>query len=84
MRRRRPAEALFKPEFDVALKSALRPNGIISKQGECAWLHLKLIESVLRGLAPHFASVDYAYSGVPTYPSGQMGYVLATTNPTRE
>lgn len=60
------------------MKNALAPGGVISTQGECLWLHLKLIKTVLHACAEVFATVDYAFTTVPSYPSGQIGFILAS------
>ena len=39
-------------------------------QGECMWLHLDLITRVVGITADIFPTVDYAYTSIPTYPSG--------------
>ena len=41
------------------------------RQGECVWLHLDLIGDVLSHCKEVFPSVDYCYTTIPTYPSGQ-------------
>jgi spermidine synthase len=46
--RGRPAETLFQPAFYQGLKDAMRPGAIMCNQGECIWLHLDLIGTVLR------------------------------------
>lgn len=60
------------------MKRALSPLGVIATQGECLWLHLPLITTVLTACAEMFGSVDYAFTTVPSYPSGQIGFVLAS------
>ena len=72
-----PADVLFQTPFLAALAGALRPGGVACTQGECIWLHLPLIADVLRDARTCFDHVDYAYTTVPTYPSGQIGFVLA-------
>jgi len=75
-----PAESLFKPEFYEAMRDALNPGGIICTQGECIWLHLELIRTVIDACRNILPKVDYAYTTIPTYPSGQIGFILATKN----
>lgn len=45
-------------------------------QGECQWLNLSLIKSVLKKAKDFFPNVDYAYTCTPTYPCGQIGFLL--------
>eukprot|EP00941_MAST-03F_sp_MAST-3F-sp1_P003757 g3757.t1 len=73
-----PAETLYTSEFYANLQAALRPGGIICTQGECMWLHLKFISRVLSDCAKLFPVVDYCYCSVPSYPSGQIGFILCS------
>lgn len=73
-----PAEALFKPEFFLSMREALSPTGILCTQGECQWLHLDLIAKVLGETRQLFGSARYAYTAIPTYPSGQIGFIIAS------
>jgi len=72
-----PAESLFQPEFYESLSKSLNEEGIVCAQGECLWLHLELIGTVMDASRALFPLVDYAYTTVPTYPSGQIGFILA-------
>ncbi len=49
--------------------------------GECLWLHLDLIKEMQDFCKDLYPVVDYAYCTIPTYPSGQIGFVLCSTNP---
>jgi spermidine synthase len=73
-----PAETLYTSEFYANMHRALRSHGIVCTQGECMWLHLDLIERVLKDAKALYSSVDYAYSCVPTYPCGQIGFIIAS------
>ncbi|SAL98694.1 hypothetical protein [Absidia glauca] len=75
-----PAEGLFGAEFFELLKNALTENGVFSTQGECMWLHLPLIKKVLTFCKGLYPTVAYAYTSIPTYPSGQIGHVLCSKN----
>ena len=44
------------------------------------FLHAKLIRNLLDFCNGLFAKAAYATSYVPTYPCGQIGYVLASKN----
>lgn len=78
-----PAETLFTSTFYAALKRALRPGGIICNQGECQWLHLDLIAKVLGDCGAAFPTVEYAFTTIPTYPCGQIGFLLCSTGSAR-
>ena len=71
-----PANSLFTPAFYGNLARILKPGGIVATQGECQWLNLELIKEVLRKAKDHFPAVDYAYTCTPTYPCGQIGFLL--------
>lgn len=51
--------------------------------GECIWLDLSLIERVVNHSRQIFPVVGFAFSSVPTYPCGTIGYVLASLNSVR-
>lgn len=76
-----PAETLFTASFYESLRSAMRPGAIMCNQGECMWLHLDLIGEVLKHCTQVFPSVDYAFTTIPTYPSGQIGFLMCSTTP---
>jgi len=71
-----PAESLYQEPFFRSMYAALREGGIACVQGESFWLHLDLIVSVVRILRSIFDVVEYASASVPTYPSGQIGFLL--------
>ncbi|CAG8436086.1 755_t:CDS:2 [Ambispora gerdemannii] len=71
-----PAESLFQVKYFELMRNALRPGGIISTQGECQWLHLSLIKEVQTYCRSLFPVVEYAFTTIPTYPSGQIGFTV--------
>lgn len=76
-----PAEVLFQPEFFLNMQQALNPvGGVICTQGECQWLHLDLIAKVMGNLRNLFSKVAYAFTTIPTYPSGQIGFLLMSAD----
>ncbi|KAE9404950.1 saccharopine dehydrogenase [Gymnopus androsaceus JB14] len=73
-----PAASLFEEPYYQLLHDALRPGGHIAAQGECLWLHLPLIKKIHSSAERiGFAQVLYAFTTLPTYPSGQIGFLLA-------
>ncbi|OLY83210.1 Spermidine synthase [Smittium mucronatum] len=76
-----PAESLFGVNYYNLLNDALNSTGIACSQGECMWLHNELIASVLNFNRQIFPVVRYSYTTIPTYPSGQIGFVLVSKNP---
>ena len=72
-----PAETLFDPVFYEQMYQALNDGGLICAQGECFWTHSDLIANVIACCADIFDTVEYASTIVPTYPCGQIGFILA-------
>ncbi|VDL75867.1 unnamed protein product [Nippostrongylus brasiliensis] len=73
-----PAESLFGQSYYELLRDSLNDGGMLSSQGESAWLHLGLIAHMVRFNRDLFANVQYAQSAVSTYPSGTMGYIICS------
>eukprot|EP00242_Pyramimonas_sp_CCMP2087_P013634 CAMPEP_0198197958 /NCGR_PEP_ID=MMETSP1445-20131203/1511_1 /TAXON_ID=36898 /ORGANISM="Pyramimonas sp., Strain CCMP2087" /LENGTH=325 /DNA_ID=CAMNT_0043867383 /DNA_START=86 /DNA_END=1060 /DNA_ORIENTATION=+ len=73
-----PAEVLFQKPFFDSLHKALKPGGIVCTQAECLWLHLPVIKDVASMCKEVFkgGKTTYAYCTIPTYPSGQIGFML--------
>lgn len=67
-----PASVLFETPFYNAMYKSLRDGGIVCTQGECVWLHLDLIRPLVSSIAKTYSTVEYAYTTIPTYPSGKM------------
>jgi len=66
-----PAKSLFQKPYFQLLHDALAPGGHISTQGECLWLHLRELR-LIKSTQDLFATTEYAYTTIPTYPSGQI------------
>uniref|UniRef100_A0A2K6UHF4 PABS domain-containing protein n=1 Tax=Saimiri boliviensis boliviensis TaxID=39432 RepID=A0A2K6UHF4_SAIBB len=75
------AESLFKESYYQLVKTALKEDGVLCCQGECQWLHLDLIKEMRQFCQSLFPVVAYAYCTIPTYPSGQIGFMLCSKNP---
>lgn len=45
------------------------------------WLHLNFIKNVLDSARKVFPVVQYAWASVPTYPSGQIGFLICSNDP---
>ncbi|CAN7985219.1 unnamed protein product [Ixodes pacificus] len=76
-----PAVALFQKQYYEGLKRVLKPGGILCSQGESMWFDLKLIREMVEMCRGLFAVVDYASIYTPTYPSGQIGFLLCSSSP---
>ncbi|KAF8523485.1 saccharopine dehydrogenase [Hysterangium stoloniferum] len=74
-----PAAALFKQPYFQLLY-----NAHISTQAECLWLHLPLIADLRARTRKIFPVVEYAYTTIPTYPAGQIGFIVASKSPGRD
>ncbi len=59
----------------------MKPGAIMCNQGQCLWLNLDLIGNCLKSCTNVFDSVDYSYTTIPTYPSGQIGFLICSTAP---
>ncbi|ANB14862.1 spermidine synthase [Sugiyamaella lignohabitans] len=75
-----PAESLFQKPYFQLLHDALTENGVISTQGENVWLHMDIIKQVKADCKTVFPQVEYAYTTIPTYPGGQIGFMVCTKN----
>ncbi|XP_021956228.1 spermidine synthase [Folsomia candida] len=75
-----PAESLFGEKYYRLCDKALRPGGIICSQGENMWYHAPIIRSMMDFCKGIFPVVSYAYTCIPTYPGGQIGFLLCSKN----
>ncbi|KAJ7953641.1 Spermidine synthase [Quillaja saponaria] len=75
-----PAQELFEKPFFASVAKALRPGGVLCTQAESIWLHMHIIEDIVANCRQIFkGSVNYAWTTVPTYPSGVIGFMLCST-----
>ncbi|CAI0455383.1 unnamed protein product [Linum tenue] len=75
-----PAKELFEKPFFELIAKALRPGGVVCTQAESLWLHMHLIQDIVSNCREIFkGSVNYAWTTVPTYPSGMIGFMLCST-----
>jgi spermidine synthase len=75
-----PAQELFEKPFFESIARALRPGGVVCTQAESIWLHMHIIEDIVSNCRQVFkGSVNYAWTSVPTYPSGVIGFMLCST-----
>lgn len=73
-----PAINLFQENYFALMKSALRPGGIVCSQAGTIWNDLELVSSTLQYCKNQFPTAAYAVATVPTYPSGQIGFVVGS------
>lgn len=76
-----PAESLFQGSYFNLMKSALKPNGIICSQAGTAWANLDFVQRTFRYCRSIFPVCSYGVASVPTYPTGQIGFILGSLNP---
>ncbi|XP_066261790.1 spermidine synthase [Euwallacea similis] len=79
-----PAVNLFTESYFHLLKTALKSNGVISSQAGTLWTDVNHIKQTMKNCGKHFPVVKYATSNVPTYPNGQIGYLVAALDGSRD
>lgn len=52
--------------------------------GESIWLHGDLIRNLKKVCREIFPVVEYAYTTIPTYPSGQIGFMVCCKDDSRD
>jgi spermidine synthase len=72
-----PAESLFQPDFYERMEEVLNENGMICVQAECYWIQLDLISDLYACCHDIFDYVSYASTNCPTFPCGQLGFLIA-------
>lgn len=73
-----PAASLFQENYFTLMKSALRPGGMVCSQAGTIWNDIELVTTTLNFCRNQFPSAAYGYASVPTYPSGQIGFVMGS------
>ncbi|XP_011639595.1 spermidine synthase [Pogonomyrmex barbatus] len=73
-----PAENLFKQSYYELLKAALKQGGIVASQAGTVWMNMDQVCSTLQHCKNVFPVAAYAVTSVPTYPTGQIGFVLGS------
>jgi spermidine synthase len=73
-----PAESLFQKPYFELLNGALTEKGVITTQAESIWLHLNIIKDLKKACKQVFPVAEYAYCTIPTYPSGQIGFMVCS------
>lgn len=79
-----PAESLFQLPYFELLEGALREGGVITTQAENQWLHIDLIKRLKADCRKTFPVAEYAYTTIPTYPSGQIGFMVCCKDANRD
>ncbi|KAH0552949.1 putrescine aminopropyltransferase [Trichoglossum hirsutum] len=79
-----PAETLFQKPYFELLYRALKDGGVITTQAENLWLHLPLITTLKKACKEIFPVAEYAFTTIPTYPSGQIGFMVCCKDANRD
>jgi len=79
-----PAESLFQKPYFQLLHGALREGGIITTQAENPWLHLSMIANLKKDIGQVFPVAEYAWTTIPTYPAGQIGFMVCSKDGSRD
>ncbi|XP_026439860.1 spermine synthase-like [Papaver somniferum] len=76
----RPSQELVERPFFEEVAKSLRHGGVLCNMAESMWLHTHLIQYLISIYRITFkGSVHYAWTSVPTYPSGVIGFLLCST-----
>lgn len=62
----------------------MNTNILNSLLAENQWLHLPLITQLKKDCGEVFPVAEYAYTTIPTYPSGQIGFMVCTKDAERD
>ncbi|XP_058805102.1 spermidine synthase isoform X2 [Phymastichus coffea] len=76
-----PAKALFEMSYFHLIKRALNSNGIICSQAGTIWANFEQVKTTFSHCKALFSKTNYGIAPVPTYPTGQIGFVLGSLNP---
>uniref|UniRef100_A0A336MFX1 CSON014291 protein n=1 Tax=Culicoides sonorensis TaxID=179676 RepID=A0A336MFX1_CULSO len=76
-----PAVSLFQESYFELMRKALKPGGIVCSQGGTYWLDLDHIKQTLGYCKKQFPTVGYGSIHVPSYPCGQIGFVIGSLDP---
>ncbi|XP_044479695.1 spermidine synthase 1-like [Mangifera indica] len=76
----KPGDDLIESSFFELVAKALRPGGVMCTQAESLWYPALSIEDLVGNCRRVFkGSASYAWTIVPTYPSGVIGFMLCST-----
>ncbi|CCG23123.1 hypothetical protein CORT_0D02780 [Candida orthopsilosis Co 90-125] len=76
-----PAEEFFQVNYFKLLRNALNTRGIVIMQSsENIWLNLKYLKNLIKKCKYVFPNVKFCQCYMPSYTSGQLGLLVATTH----
>lgn len=73
-----PAQRLFEQLYYDLLAAALKPGGIIASQASTVWESLLQVKNTFEHCKAAFPVATYAVTAVPTYPTGQIGFIIGS------
>lgn len=73
----------YSSHFSKSNPQAQKLTCVIST-AENQWLHLPLITTLKKDCKTVFPNVEYAYTTIPTYPSGQIGFMVCSKDAKRD
>ena len=76
-----PAQGLFNRDFYAGCSRVLRADGIMVVQSESPYVLPRVLTEVHAALAELFSHVAPYWAAIPTYPSGQIYFTLASKRP---
>lgn len=78
-----PAVCLFQQSYFESMREALKPGGIVCSQAGTLWANIDIVAQTFQHCHQTFRKTSFAYAAVPTYPTGQIGFVLGSLSPVR-
>jgi len=75
--------SLFQQSYFELMHEALKPGGIICSQAGTLWANIDNVAQTFKHCHHTFRKVSFACAAVPTYPTGQIGFVLGSLSPVR-
>ncbi|KAK4451914.1 spermidine synthase-like protein [Podospora aff. communis PSN243] len=78
-----PAASLFQKSYFELLNGALREGGVITTQAENQWIHMHIISQLKKDCKEVFPVAEWAYTTIPTYPGGQIGFMVCCKDANR-
>ncbi|PSN53273.1 Spermidine synthase [Blattella germanica] len=76
-----PAVSLFKQSYFELMRNALKPGGIVCSQAGTVWANMDIVADTFKHCQSTFNKTAYGCAAVPTYPTGQIGFVLGSLSP---
>lgn len=81
-----PNETLFQKTYIESLKKSLRSGGIICSQAGSIWIKedQDTMIKLSKDCSANFKKVTLASISIPSYPTGNISFIMATDNEVRK